>query len=108
MRLSDFKTNAEVLAEDLASDPESRAAWERTTLARTVSLVVLRYRTEHGLSQTGLAKRLGMSQQRVARLELGEDDPTIDTLMQLSSGIGVEFKIHIRPNMPLDVVAVGV
>lgn len=106
MRLSDFKTNAEVLAEDLASDPEFRAAWERTTLARTVSLVVLRYRTEH--SQTGLAKRLGMSQQRVARLELGEDDPTIDTLMQPSSGLGVEFKIHIRPNMPPDVVAVGV
>ena len=108
MRLSDFKANAEVIAEDLASDPEFRAAWERTALARAVSLIVLRYRTECGLSQTGLARRLGMSQQRIARLELGEDDPTIDTLMQLSSGIGVEFKIHIRPNMPPDVVAVGV
>jgi DNA-binding XRE family transcriptional regulator len=108
MRLSDFKTNAEVLAGDLASDPGFRAVWERTALARAVSLVVLRYRTEHGLSQTGLARRVGMSQQRVARLELGEDDPTIDTLMQLSSGLGVEFKIHIRPNIPLDVVAVGV
>ncbi len=49
-----------------------------------------------------------MSQQRIARLELGEDDPTIDTLMQLSSGLGVEFKIHIRPNMPPELFAVGV
>lgn len=108
MRLSDFKTNAEVIAEDLASDPQFRAAWERTALARTVSPIVLRYRAERGLSQTGLARRLGMSQQRIASLELGEDDPTIGTLMQLSSGLGVEFKIHIRSNMPPDLFAVGV
>ena len=107
MRLSEFKTNAEVIAEDLGSDPEFRAAWERTAPARTVSLLILRHRTDSGLSQTGLAKRLGMSRRRIARLELGEEDPTFDTLMQLSSGLGVEFKIHIRPNMPPELAATG-
>lgn len=108
MRLSEFKTNSEVIAEDLASDPAFRAAWERTALARTVSLLVLRHRTDSGLSQAGLAKRLGMSQRRIARLERGEHDPTTETLMQLSSGLGTEFKVHIRPNIPPELAVIGV
>lgn len=74
----------------------------------TVSLLGPRHRTGSGLSQTGLANRMGMSQRRIARLERGEDDTSIDTLMQLSSGLGLEFKVHIRPNMPPDLVATGV
>lgn len=96
MPLSEFKTSAEVIA------------WEHRAFARTISLLVLCHRTDGGLSQTELAKHIGMSQQRIARLDLGEDDPTIDTLMQLSSGLGVEFTMHIRPNMPPDLVATGV
>ena len=40
---------------------------------------------EHDLSQRGLAQRLGMKHPQVARLELGDVNPTIDTLMRISS-----------------------
>ena len=66
--------NAEVLAEML-QDPEFRAEWERTALARAVAEAVIRYRAEHGLSQTALAGMLGWRQPVVARLEAAEHNP---------------------------------
>jgi transcriptional regulator with XRE-family HTH domain len=95
--LSQFKTSEQLLAEDLASDPEFRELWERTALARAVSLAVLRYRTDHGLSQTALAKKLGMKQPQVSRLELGEHNPSMETLLRLSAHLGLEFNIQVRP-----------
>jgi transcriptional regulator with XRE-family HTH domain len=97
MRLSEIKTNDELIAEQLRSDPEFRAEWERTALARAVAVVIVHYRAEHGHSQRDLAQRLGMKQPQVARLELGEMNPSIDTLMRIASRLGIEFTIDVRP-----------
>lgn len=97
MKLSEMKTNEELIAEQLRRDPEFRAEWERTALARAVAVAVVRYRTDHNLSQRELAGRLGMKQPQVARLELGEVNPSMDTLMRLSASLRIEFTIDVRP-----------
>jgi transcriptional regulator with XRE-family HTH domain len=38
-----------------------------------------------------------MKQPQVARLELGEINPSMDTLMRLSAELGIEFTIDVRP-----------
>jgi transcriptional regulator with XRE-family HTH domain len=96
MKLSELKTNDEILQEEL-QDPEFRAEWERTALARAVALAVVRYRGDHRLSQRNLAERLGMKQPQVARLELGEVNPSMETLMRISAQLGIEFTIDVRP-----------
>jgi transcriptional regulator with XRE-family HTH domain len=96
MKLSDMKTNDEILQEEL-QDPEFRAEWERTALAHAVALAIVRYRGDHGLSQRDLAERLGMKQPQVARLELGEVNPSMETLMRVSAQLGIEFTIDVRP-----------
>ncbi len=96
MKLSELKTNDEILQEEL-QDPEFRAEWERTALARAVALAIVRYRGDHGLSQRDLAERLGMKQPQVARLELGEVNPSMETLMRVSAQLGIEFTIDVRP-----------
>jgi len=96
MKLSEMKTNDELIAEPFRADPEFRAHWERTALARAVAVAIVRYRAEHDLSQRDLAQRLGMKQPQVARLELGEVNPSMDTLMRISSRLGIEFTIDIR------------
>lgn len=53
----------EVLAEDL-EDESFRAEWEETAFARQAALEVVKYRSEHGLSQAALARLLGVSQSR--------------------------------------------
>lgn len=64
-------SNEEVLAEELR-DPEFRAEWERTALARWLAIEVAHYRAEHGLSERQLSEQLGVHQSDVARMELGE------------------------------------
>src|SRR5262245_14071755 len=88
--------NTEVLAEML-QDPQFRAEWERTALARAVAEAVIRYRSEHGLSQTGLAALLGWRQPVVARLEAAEHNPSMDTLLTLARALGLRVHVDVGP-----------
>lgn len=96
VKLSQLQTSDEVLRDDLR-DPEFRAEWDRTAPARAVAHTVLRYRTEHDLSQRALGRLLGMAQPQVARLESGEHNPSIEMLVRLSRALDLEFALNIRP-----------
>jgi ribosome-binding protein aMBF1 (putative translation factor) len=97
MKLSELKSSDQVLTEQLR-DAAFREEWERTALARAVATRVVAYRATEGLSQSALARKLGVSQPLVARLELGEHEPTLTTLSRLSRHLGLEFHIDITPN----------
>lgn len=97
MNLSELKPNDQLVAEHLRADPEFRVKWGRTALARAVAVAIVRYRGEHDLSQRELAERLGLKQPQVARLELGEVNPSVGTLMRVSAKLGIEFTIDVRP-----------
>jgi transcriptional regulator with XRE-family HTH domain len=58
---------------------------------------VLRYRVEHGLSQRALAKQLGVPQPHIARLELGEHSPSLETVQRLAQGLGQCFVVAVAP-----------
>ena len=81
----------------LGQDPELREMWERTAFARAVANEVIRYRIEHGLTQSALARKLGVSQPLIGRLELGEHEPKFSTLQRLSSVLGLTFTVTIHP-----------
>jgi transcriptional regulator with XRE-family HTH domain len=96
MKLSDLKTSDEVLSNEMR-DPTFRAEWERTALARALAVEVLAYRTEHNLSQRAMAKRLGMSQPQVARIEAATHSPAIETIARVAVVIQREFRVTIYP-----------
>jgi transcriptional regulator with XRE-family HTH domain len=98
MKLSDMKTHEELVAEQLRDDPEFRAEWERTALARAVAVTLVRHRADHGMSQRDVAGVLAMKQPQVARLERGEVNPSMEMLMRISAGLGIEFTIDVRPS----------
>ncbi len=101
-----------VLAEELA-DPAFRAEWERTALASAVVNAVVAYRIRERLSQTALAARLGMKQPAIARLEIGEHNPSIEMLERLARVLGLRFIVDVAPagrtpaSLPPDVTVVG-
>ena len=98
VKLSEMKTNDELIAEQLRTDPEFRAEWERTALARAVAVAIVRYRAEHDLSQRELAERLGMKQPQVARLELGVGNPGVEALTAgFRRGLGSSSRLTVRP-----------
>lgn len=89
-------THDEIMRE-LLSDPGSQEYWERTKFARAIAKQIIKYRAQHGLSQTALARRIGVSQPVVARWELGEHELSVSTLRKLSRTLGMRFTIDIHP-----------
>ena len=93
-KLSDLRNASAVRAEDLA-DAQVRAENNRTSVAHGVAMLVLKYRTDNGLSQSALARQLGLQQPAIARIEAGDHEPTFTTLERLAAGLGIEFHIDI-------------
>ena len=96
MKVSDMKT-AEAVRQESLDDPEFRAEWDRTAFAEAVAMRVIGYRVEHQLTQTALARQLGMKQPAVARLEAGDVTPSLDTLSRLAARLGITFHIDVTP-----------
>jgi transcriptional regulator with XRE-family HTH domain len=97
MKLSDLRSADAVHRDDLVKDPDYRREYLEARFANQVAIQVIRWRTEHGLTQTKLAEMLGMRQPNIARLEAGEHTPSLDTLSRLASGLGINFDIAIGP-----------
>lgn len=96
MKLEDLKAHQDVVAKSL-DDPAYRAEWQRISFAHDVAVKVIEYRVQHKVTQTELARRLGMRQPHVARLEAGDHEPSLTTLQRLSHVLGIEFHIDITP-----------
>lgn len=57
-----------------------------------------RIRTEKGLTQEQLAERSGLSQQYLSGLERGKRNPTIVTIYEIASALGVSHVDLVRPD----------
>jgi predicted transcriptional regulator len=94
---STSKSHGTLVAEEMNRDVEFREEWERIALARLVAAQLIKYRAANRLSQQALAERLGKKQPYVARLESGESNPDLETLVNISRALGIEFVIDIAP-----------
>lgn len=57
-----------------------------------------RIRKEKGLTQEQLAERCGLSQQYLSGLERGRRNPTIVTLYEIATALGVSHIDLLRPD----------
>ncbi len=94
MKFSDLKALGQVI-EDQREDAEFCDVWDRMAFARDVANKVVRYRTEHDLSQRELAAIVGLVQPQIARLERADHQPSFDTLAKLSRATGLEFHFEV-------------
>lgn len=93
----DLVTFRELLAREL-EDPEFRAEWERLAAARAVAETVSANRERKGMTQTALARAIGVRQPVIARIESGEHVPTIETLIKIASALDIEIMVGIAPS----------
>lgn len=94
---SSEKTVGSLVAEERLADPSFRAEWQRLAPAREFAATLLRYRAKHNLSQRALAKKLGVSQPRVVKLESGEHNPEVDTIINAVRRLAIEFVLDVAP-----------
>lgn len=81
----------EVIEEDEARDPEYAAERARTRHLREFAKLVLIRRTELGLNQEALAKRMGTSHSVISRLESGRHSFSIATMERVARALEMKL-----------------
>lgn len=78
-------------------DPEFRAEYEALHLEFEIMGALIRARTQSGLTQADIAKRMGTAQSAVARLEGGRSNPSMKTLDRFAKATGTRVRIWFEP-----------
>ena len=78
--------------------PEFKQALLEEYHLQKVSLRIIKMRLELGLSQKKMAAELGMLESQYCRMEKGQHNPTILSLIELADLFDYEIKIQIKKN----------
>ena len=83
------------------ADPENRRLYEEEAAKSELWLQLADARQASGLTQTEVAKRLGVSQAQVARIEKrGYDAYTLNTLRRYVKALGEGFSLEVKVRQP--------
>ena len=80
----------------ILDDPATRAVYEARKPLYEFAVQLAELRRQRGLSQAALAKRAGMKQSEVARIEAADGSPTFATMARLLAAAGADLDIRFR------------
>jgi len=85
------------------SDPANRRIYEEEAAKSELWLQLVEARMAAGITQTELAKRLGVTQSQVARIEKrGYDAYTLRTLRRYVDALGEGFSLELKVHHPAE------
>jgi ribosome-binding protein aMBF1 (putative translation factor) len=87
------RSQASVMRERAANNPEYRAELERLAPFETLARIVIRRRGQLGLSQAELAERVGTSHSAISRIESGRHPTTVQTLRRLATALDTHLVV---------------
>lgn len=91
-------TNLAKLRQQLLSDPEVKAEYDRLGPILAVVGEMIEARQAAGLTQAEIAARMGTSQSVVARLENARHMPTFDLVARYAAALNRRVDIHLVPS----------
>ncbi len=83
--------------DQILSDPEARAEYERFGPIFAVVGEMLDARQSAGLTQAELARRMGTSQSVIARLESARHMPTFNLICRYGQTLDRRIEFHLAP-----------
>lgn len=84
------------------SDPENRRIYEEESAKKELWLQLVEARQKVGLTQQELAKKLGVSQAQVARIEKrGYETYTLTSLRRYIQALGKDFSLQVTIQTPI-------
>lgn len=78
-------------------DPELVREYEAIQPEMDVIRAIVNARTSRNLTQNELAKRTGINQADISKLENGTRNPSVNLLKRLAEGMGMSLKIEFIP-----------
>ena len=91
--MSEFR---ELLEEQL-EDPEFRAEYEALEPEFAIVQAMIDARKNSGLTQKQLAKRTGIAQGDISKLESGSGNPSLKTLQRLAAAMDMKLRLEFLP-----------
>ena len=91
-----MKTLNDMLSEQMKNS-EFRKEYERIQPEMDVIRAIIDARTSQNLTQKELAKRTGIHQSDISKLENGTRNPSVSLLRRLAEGMGMTLKIEFVP-----------
>ena len=82
----------------LENDIELKKAYEYAQLEYEVLKQLVKMRNEMGLSQSDVARKSGLTQQMVSRIETVGNSPTLRNFIKYVDSLGLEIKIEKKNN----------
>ena len=82
-------------------DPEFVKEYEAIQPEMDVIRAIVNARTSQNLTQNELAKRTGINQADISKLENGTRNPSINLLKRLAEGMGMNLKIEFVPKQKI-------
>lgn len=88
--------NLNDLKQELLANPDVKAEYDRLGAQYEIINELIKLRKEQGITQKELARRTGLKQSAVSRLETGNYNPSLAFLERIAQGIGKELHIEFR------------
>ncbi len=89
-------TDWKELKAELLADAETLAAYDAVRPRYQLASLLITLRRVTGLSQAAVAKRAGMTQPEISRIEAAEVQPTWGTIQRLLSAFDAEVEVKVR------------
>lgn len=93
-------TRVRKLHEKWMKDPQYRAEYEALEEEFSIAAALIKARSDAGLTQEELAKRMNTTQSVIARMEGGRVKPSSRTLQRFARATGMRMKITFEPVHP--------
>jgi len=91
--MTDYDT---YVAEKL-KDPEYKAEYDALEPEFAIIHAMIEARKSSGMTQKQLSEKTGIAQGDISKIEIGEANPTLNTLKRLASGMDMKLKLEFVP-----------
>jgi transcriptional regulator with XRE-family HTH domain len=86
------------LTDELIQDPGFKKEYDSLQTERDIALAIISARKNVGMTQNELAKKSGISQADISRLETGNRNPSIALLQRLAQAMNTVLRIEFMPS----------
>jgi len=92
-----IKDEFDEFLEEQLQDPDFKAEYDALEPEFAIIHAIIDARKKSGITQEELAKKAGMSQGDISKIERGNANPSLNTLKRLAAGMDMRLRLEFLP-----------